>query len=311
MATLYQHEKWIQARVTDRDPQLTLRYTAAEVADYDDLSASVLAQSPGTFEGLARLDWSGDPLGPSLYSVSVSYGLETPANPAISGNPLGTTSGGEAPIPPSPPFDGQGDSGEPPTSTEEPPSEATDENEHIGPDWGFSTTGGTVHVTRSLATVSTVTAPGEVARNFRRAIGVDPATNQVAGVDITARKMTLTYTAKYKFVTLKFIRDICKLTGKVNNAPWFIFQAGEILFLGAEGKYTFGEGWVFTFHFDYAENVTDLEVSDEITVPTKMGHDYIWVWYRDVNEGSVVTAKPGQAYVEQLYKQGDFSKLGF
>ena len=307
-ATLHEHVKSRRFTVSEKSPKVTLVYTASEAPDYADVEEAIYTQTPATFEGLSRLDFSADPIGGDLQTVEVQYGVPTSENPALTETPLSDQTQLLPPLP----FDGQGDAGEPPTTDpgDLPSANATD-NDRLGPEWSFTTTGGTVHVNQSIATIVSKGIVGhDPPPNFHRAIGVN-GDGDVEGVDIVQRRMEFTYTAQFKFITQKYIKDLMELTGKVNNADFFIYIAREVLFLGAEGSFKSGEGWTITFRFVYSPNSDGEDISDELAIGAgKGGHDYLWVHYKTRVEGSQKMEKPVAAYVEQVYKQGDFSVLG-
>ena len=100
------------------------------------------------------------------------------------------------------------------------------------------------------------------------------------------------------------------LTGRVNQAPFRSWAAGEILFEGAAGSKRGEEDWQITFHFAASRNKQNVKIGD-ITIPSKKGWEYLWVAYADVeqaNEG-VLVKHPLYAVVEKLYEDGDFTKL--
>ena len=101
------------------------------------------------------------------------------------------------------------------------------------------------------------------------------------------------------------------LTGKVNNAAFRGFAAGEVLFLGAQGSKTGTGDWSISYRFAASPNVANLTVGD-ITVTEKRGWDYLWVSYADSKDDTAkrLVKKPVAAYVEQVYGYADFSLLG-
>ena len=97
----------------------------------------------------------------------------------------------------------------------------------------FDTGGGTQHITQSISTSGSYAAPGETAPDFQGAIGV--YSDSVEGVDITVPVYHFSET-HYKSagsITQAYKMALFELTGKVNNAAFKGFSAGEVLFLGA------------------------------------------------------------------------------
>ncbi|MDY7011419.1 MAG: hypothetical protein SVV80_11815 [Planctomycetota bacterium] len=126
--------------------------------------------------------------------------------------------------------------------------------------FSFDTGGGTQHITQSISTVSKYAPPGKTAPDFQGAVGVTH--DNVEGVDITV--------PVYNFSETHYIDDgdvnkgaYFALTGKVNNAAWKGFAAGEVLFLGASGSKRGSDDWEITFRFAASPNKTGLTVGKQ------------------------------------------------
>ena len=125
-------------------------------------------------------------------------------------------------------------------------------------------------------------------------------------------KWTITYRLAQATVNNAY-GIVCELlTGTVNDDTFFGRPAGEVLFLGAQGKTGIKTDPVFNFHFGRLPNITGLTIGD-ITGIAKKGHQYLWVEFRpgDKDEYSYRTPiEPIGVYVETVYPEGDFSLLG-
>ena len=99
------------------------------------------------------------------------------------------------------------------------------------------------------------------------------------------------------------------LTGRVNNAGFKGFAAGEVLFLGASGSQRGEEDWEITYRFAASPNVAGLTIGD-ITGINKKGWEYIWVRYADAEDEKVLVKQPIAVYVEKVYDEGNFAGLG-
>jgi len=175
----------------------------------------------------------------------------------------------------------------------------------------FDTGGGTQHITQSLATVASYAPAGKTAPDCKGAIGV--TADSVEGTDITVPQFQFseTHYLPAELVTWSYVVTVHGLTGRVNQAPFRGFAAGEVLFLGASGAKRGEEDWEITFRFAASPNMTGLAVGD-ITGISKKGWEYLWVRYQDeADAGSnTLVKRPMAAYVEQVYQYGDFSLLG-
>ena len=128
--------------------------------------------------------------------------------------------------------------------------------------FSFDTGGGTTHITQSLETVVKYAPPGKTAPDFKGAIGV--TVDSVEGTDITipVYNFTETHYIATAAVTGAYKATLFALTGKVNDAPFKGFQAGEVLFLGASGSVRGTEDWEITFRFAASPNVTGIVIGD-------------------------------------------------
>lgn len=172
----------------------------------------------------------------------------------------------------------------------------------------FDTTGGTVHVTQSFGT----NRFGTLAPDFQGAIGVSD--DRVDGVDITipAYKFSETHFIPRIFVSTSYKNKLFQLTGKVNNATFKNFAAGEVLFLGSTGQRRGREDFEITYNFAASPNIGSIVFTPSITVLYKQGWDYMWLYYADeVDDGAHrIVRRPKAAYVERVYERADFGLLG-
>ena len=173
----------------------------------------------------------------------------------------------------------------------------------------FETGGGTTHITQSLSTSGKYAPPGKTAPDFKGAIGA--ANDSVEGTDVTVPvyNFSETHYIPVANVTGAYKATLFALTGKVNNASFKGFAAGEVLFLGASGSQRGQDDWEITYRFAASPNVTGLQVGD-ITGIDKKGWEYLWVRYADAEDQNVLVKRPIAAYVERVYESGDFSQLG-
>lgn len=174
--------------------------------------------------------------------------------------------------------------------------------------FSFDTGGVTSHITQSLSTISCYAASG-TAPDFKGAIGV--TSDSVEGTDITVPvyNFTETHYLPVATVTGAYKAALFQLTGKVNNASFKGFAAGEVLFLGASGSQRGVEDWEITYRFAASPNVTGLAVGP-ITGINKKGWEYLWVRYADAEDQHVLVKQPISAYVEQVYQLANFASLG-
>jgi len=179
----------------------------------------------------------------------------------------------------------------------------------------FDTGGGTQHITHSLSTVGTFSAPGESAPDFQGAIGV--TADSVEGVDIVTPvfQFSETHVLPDSAVTDGYKVTLMAFTGKVNSDTFRSFPAGQVLFLGAAGAKRgspSGDGdWEITFRFAASVNVGNIAVGP-IAGISKKGWEYLWVRYEDAEDTGAqsIVKRPVAAYVERVYLELPFSALG-
>ena len=179
--------------------------------------------------------------------------------------------------------------------------------------FSFETRGGSQHISQSLATVGRYAAAGTTAADFGGAIGVDG--DSVQGTEITVPVYTFTETHYFDDGSTGYKSTLFYLTGRVNDASFKGLAAGEALFLGAAGTKSGGasggEPWEITFAFAGSPNVSGLSIG-EITGIAKKGWEYLWVRYAEAEDtaAKMLIRKPIAAYVEKVYREGNFASLG-
>ena len=173
--------------------------------------------------------------------------------------------------------------------------------------FSFSTTGGTFHISHSRETVAKYpsTAP-----SYEQAINVVKKDNDadIEGADIIvpATKLTYTYSHPLGVVNESFARSIADLTGGVNSATWRGFDAGSLIFLGAEGSDGSNSEAEVNYHFAYERNLENLTYGS-ITGVNKDGHDLLWVEKKLDTVGGKPVVKVLAVRVERCYQRFNFA----
>lgn len=127
------------------------------------------------------------------------------------------------------------------------------------------------------------------------------------GIDVVGPRLSITIRKRMQggIITLPYIRTVVGLTGKTNNAAYFGFAAGELLFLGADGSMVPGGDTELTFNFAAAPNVASATINGE-TVTDIGGHDYIHTF---VLPGSLGVPDVKGIYKARIYDSGNFADL--
>lgn len=225
-----------------------------------------------------------------------------------------------APIPPREAIQAPGlDGGNGGNGGEAPAQQAPDPGAPLGPGYGFSTLGGNTRIFQNKSTVSRTQSLGAIADgralpDHHGAIGVTK--EGAEGIDIVSRNTEFQIDLRRRNVTTNYIRSLSALTGSVNDAPFYGFARGEVLFLGCEGRYTVSDLWQVTHKFAVEPNRNNLVVSrDEagvaqITIPGQtLGWDYVDVAYYEKPAGGIRVLRPEYAVVHRVYDLTNFALL--
>lgn len=141
---------------------------------------------------------------------------------------------------------------------------------------------------------------------------------EIAGVDIPTAQFRLTYTkvmTRAAAQDVSFMRACGSLVGKVNDATFKGWNAGEVMFLGASfSAPTKGrEKVVVTFNFSVQPNESNVSVAGH-SVGNVDGYDYIWTIpkTKTVSSGGVVTPQLDVegVFVAQVCERASFGALG-
>lgn len=186
----------------------------------------------------------------------------------------------------------------------------------------FSTTAGSAHINQSLSSKAHPIAPFTYRPHYGM-IGLN-ASGEYEGVDIKTPtlQMTISENRPAKDVDMAFVKKISDMTAKTNDAEWFKFPPGCVLYEGCTGELvqydsqiTIDQTYYYklshTFSFSSALR---YEFYNELGQKTgelyKPGWDYMWIeQYKKMSEEGKQILIPKQMMVEQVYERGDFSKV--
>lgn len=178
----------------------------------------------------------------------------------------------------------------------------------------FDTSGQQITVMQSLETMAT---EGE-AIDFGQAVGVTQS--GVNGVDIIVPSYTFAMTRGWPSgkINNTYRQMLADLTGKVNDAAFGPYEAGEVLFLGARGSRTSDSAssdWSISYRFSVSRNNTEFPVkyflnnamkSEKIN---KGGWEYVWVFCAPRLVGGILATVPVKVSVERVYEEASFSGI--
>jgi len=181
----------------------------------------------------------------------------------------------------------------------------------------FETGGGSQHVSSSIKNISNTKAGDYTpdAPNFGGLINV--TSDGVDGIDIIAPIFNFSemHVLSADTVTEAYKVQLMELTATKNAAAFRGIPAGSVLFMGASGSSRDDGNWNVTFNFAAQKKLTSYVLfagtAWTITVPEKLGWNYLWIRYHDVwnDKAKMNIKRPLSAHVEQVYGNGDFSLL--
>lgn len=299
MAISY-HELVASQAVVDRpgSPSVSREWILLGSADVDEIRLKVIEIAGPLYLTLWLVGVTVDPLGPGIWKGTAEYGIPelTP------GTELPSQISNDGSNPGGPGADG----GNPP---QEPSDEAP-----IGPEYSFSTIGGTERIMHARDVKFYGAAPGRLPLT-NTAISPDQDGNP-QGIDIPSRKLELTTTRRVAAISMRYVRLLADLTGTINDRKWFGFEPGSARFDGSEGQYRDQEGWSVTYRFVIAKGSpkdTIVTHSPEMKLSAyKRGWDLLEVGYEQVKSetGLGMSLTPFCYRVLEVMESANFKKIG-
>lgn len=173
----------------------------------------------------------------------------------------------------------------------------------------FDTTGASTHITFSKESIAK--HPEDTARDFKQLIGVNDGNVEGTDITIPALKITAHFKHPAAVITLPRIKQLARLTGKTNSAPFLTFADNEVLFMGAVGNEGTDVETDVAYHFAMSENADDLSIGDIADI-AKKGWEVVWVRWQEKVDTDELVKQPKAVYVERVYDSANFAnELGF
>jgi hypothetical protein len=176
----------------------------------------------------------------------------------------------------------------------------------------FDTTGGNEQMFVALSTIASYAAPGTgTPPDMKGGINVTSDGPQGISRSVPVYNFSETHTIAAAAMTGAYKAAIFGLTGRVNDAAFKGFAAGEVLFLGARGASNANGDFEISFSFSALPNVSGATFGP-FTGVTKKGWDYLWVYSAEEEDSTAkrVVRRPVSAYVMQVFPYGNLSGLG-
>ena len=138
----------------------------------------------------------------------------------------------------------------------------------------------------------------------------------VQGADIEIATLGFTISKQYDnaLINTAFKRKLLQITNKVNSDPFRGWRAEEVRLLAIQDQDAGSNKTNITYRFLVGENLSDTLPDTrfslgDVTEITKLGHEYIWVKYKDFRDpvSEALIKVPEFVYVETVYKFFDFN----
>jgi predicted RNA-binding protein with PUA-like domain len=168
-----------------------------------------------------------------------------------------------------------------------------------------------VTITQALENVGNYAASGNVAPNFRGAIGVTRDSIEGVSIPIPTKTWSETHYFDPKLIDESYEDAAELLTGKTNDRPWRRHAAGEVMFEGVTGGISRGKTrMALTFKFRKSRNRGAFNIGN-IPVPSKAGFDYLWVNYVEYPDPTSfrMVKTPYSVHVDRVIEKGSFDVL--
>lgn len=257
-----------------------LMYVLNGTSDDAEARAAFLAAIPAQFFGLRFQNIDVEPVGGLFWRASAKYDSRVTEEQA-----------------------GQG--GTDPTT----PLDVPGQNDPLGAEYAFDITAVTEKITQSKQTISKTKRGGGLAPDNQKAIGVT-IDGEVEGCDRMSPHFEWSVTRIFGFVTLQYFQSLYALVGTTNNAQFYGFPIGTLLFIGASLQARDTQKVTMTYKFAARPNEVNIAICDNLTVPAKKGWEYLWVSYKNVADANKLFMQPDAAYVERIYDSSDFTLIG-
>ena len=178
--------------------------------------------------------------------------------------------------------------------------------------WSFELGTATVHITQGKEHIADYAASGPGV-NHKGTIGVrDDGNGQSAeGCDVHVPFFKWSETHYFPAAIVAshaWIQVHEALVATVNEAPWRVWQKGELLLLGSTGAKQAELDVPITYTFASSRTRTGMTIGD-ITGVNKEGHYYLWLDYFSEEDApsNDMAYRPKGAHVERVYDYADWA----
>jgi len=151
------------------------------------------------------------------------------------------------------------------------------------------------------------------APDYKGLIGYNPKTQDVEGCEIIVpvQELEIEVTYPVGYASATYINGITQLTGSVNAVQWRLWQAGSVLYQGAEFNWGGTAPTRITHHVSIQPNIFNATIAGLKGI-NKEGWDFLWFLTEKAPEGALPIQTAKHWYSERVYRRANFAAiLGF
>jgi len=177
--------------------------------------------------------------------------------------------------------------------------------------FGFSTNGETVHISQAISQRSIVAQSGSSLIPPETYRGIGKNGTNVDGMDITDPGLSFNITGYFdpSIWTTSVMLTYASLSKTYNNATFYGFPAGSVLFDYCDANSEAFKYVPVTFNFIYRPNISGV-ADPPFPSLTKLGHDIVDYIYDPRISNSVQLLHPVFRQILQVREPGNFDLLG-
>lgn len=178
--------------------------------------------------------------------------------------------------------------------------------------FAFDATGVNVRIKGALEHIKTYLSDGSDGGNPHEGlIGVKPPPDfDVEGTDVLvpALKLNVNFKHPQGIVTIAYAKNVSRMVGRTNSIGFLGFDAGELMFVGANGQEGTECDTEVNYGFLASENATGLTIAG-ISGIARGGHHVLWIEPQPGITSGKAVAKPKAIHVERVAHTANFASV--
>jgi hypothetical protein len=174
-----------------------------------------------------------------------------------------------------------------------------------------------------LEPIGVYSADGNVTSNYPnlkwlvnvRGTGFDQSRVEGQTFDPLPEVFTFDYYAPNLVLSNAYLNTVAALCGKFNSGTFFDFPQGSVQLVRFSASERTPEDWELSFGFGYFPPQTNVQVSDDITIPNLRGSWAYWTQEQEIatdlggTVGEIIESSTKLAVVQRVWEEADLSGL--